>query len=57
MNKMSITIPITDIFKSSLTYPGAVHWNLLSESLKNNIYLILQKQILTHPNAEVCSNL
>ena len=34
MNKISISIPRIDLFKSSLTYSGAVLWNSLPESLK-----------------------
>ena len=42
MNKMSISIPRIDLFKSSLTYSGAVLWNSQPESLKKaHIYLIL----------------
>ena len=36
MNKISITILRIDLFKSSLTYSGAVLWNSLPESLKNS---------------------
>ena len=61
-NKISITIPRIDLFKSSLTYSGAVLCNSLPEPLKKKkkprIYLILQKQaFLTHLNAKVCFNL
>ena len=34
MNKITTTIPRTDLFKSSLTYSSAVLWNSLTESQK-----------------------
>ena len=52
LNKITITIPRIDLFKSSLTYSGAVLWNLLSESfvvvvvlVLHYVYLIPRKQI------------
>ena len=58
MNKISITIPRIDLFKSSLTYSGAVLWNSLPESLKKPISTSSFKcKYLTHLNTRVCSNL
>ena len=58
LNKITIMIPRIDLFKSSLTFSGAVLWNSLPEPLKKTyIYIILQKQILTHLSAKVCSSL
>ena len=46
LNKITIMIPRIDLFKSSLTYSGAVLWNSLPEPLKKtHIYIFLQKQI------------
>ena len=58
MNKISITIPRIDLFKSSLTYSGAVLWNSLPESLKKPISTSsFKSKYLTHLNTRVCSNL
>ena len=58
MNKISISIPRIDLFKSSLTYSGAVLWNSLPESLKKPISTSsFKSKFLTHLNARVCSNL
>ena len=57
MNKISISIPRIDLFKSSLTYSGAVLWNSLPESLKKPISTSsFKRKFLTHLNARVCSN-
>ena len=58
MNKISITIPRFDLFKSSLTYSEAILWNSLPESLKKPISTSsFKSKFLTHLNARVCSNL
>ena len=60
MNKISITIPRIDLFKSNLTYSGAVLWNSLPGSLKKKKLIStssFKSKFLTHLNARVCSHL
>ena len=46
LNIITIMIQRIDLFKSSLTYSGAVLWNSLPEPLKKtHTYIFLQKQI------------
>ena len=62
LNKISIMIPRIHLFKSSLTYSGAVLWNSLPESLKKKKKKPIstssfKSRFLTHLIAKVCSNL
>ena len=58
LNKITIMIPRIDLFKSSLTYSGAVLWNSLPEPLKKPISTSsFKSRFLTHLSAKVCSNL
>ena len=57
MNKITVKIPRTDLFKSSLTYTRAILWNSLPESLKNTISTSsFRNRFVNHLNAKVCSN-
>ena len=58
LSKITIMIPRIDLFKSSLTYSGAILWNSLPESLKTLISTSsFKSRFLTHLNVKVCSNL